>query len=291
MLVEGSDTWGISGATFLWMYGSLCVLCFAAVWLSRRRLLRSPSVTARQELGEYELAVLNGGSELAATAAAAKLQAAGAVKAGSRRGTLQVSGTLQVGANELEREAFDAVSRVPEISMGELRNQIAAGRAARGLIDRLIRIGLLVDPRRARVLRRLTLPGLALLALGIARIVAGVANYKPTGYLIGLVIAVAVLNAILAFMGRRMTTAGRDILRERRSQHENWRAAPADIAPGLAVALFGGGALWTIDPACATALCVARESGSGGTYAGVFVSGGGGGCGGGGGGGGGGCGG
>lgn len=281
-----ANTWGISGSDFLVVYGALVVAWGLALWLYRRYLLRGTD-TGGDELSEYELAALNGGAELAVTAAAARLRSFGVLEPGYRPRTLRVSGRLAPRADPLEREVFDAVSREPDIPIRELRRSAARGPAASGIVDGLIGDGLMLAPRAVRQLRWLWVWGTPVLALGVARLIAGSHNHKPIGYLAVMVTWVVVAIGWLAVRRDRATSAGQAELEEQREEERHWRSTPSEIAPSLAVALFGGGALWVIDPAFAAALSVPREKAAGllGTYAGYGAGcggggGGGGGCGG-----------
>jgi uncharacterized protein (TIGR04222 family) len=84
------DTWGISGPTFIAIYGSVLVVTGTVVFAIRHRLsgsagraglagLRTP------ELGPYEVAMLKGGDSLVPTVAACRLKESGCVTA-FRRG-------------------------------------------------------------------------------------------------------------------------------------------------------------------------------------------------------------
>jgi uncharacterized protein (TIGR04222 family) len=290
VVVTASDTWGISGISFLWIYGLLGVGCIGLVWLGRRRLLEAPRRSHPQSagLGPYELAVLNGGPTLAVTAAASRLRSAAALEPGEWRHTLQVSGSLSANADPLEREVFEAVHREPGIAIRQLRAAVVAGPAAAALTRRLTAEGLLLDPRRARLLRWIWLSLLPLLGFGIARLVAGTENNKPIGYLAVMLCWLLIAIGLFATRHPRATNDGVAALEAQRSTRATWRLAPADIPSSLAVALFGGAALWLIDPAFAAAWSVPRERAAayisnyagGYGYGGCGGGGGGGGCGG-----------
>jgi uncharacterized protein (TIGR04222 family) len=292
MVISAANTWGISGPGFLWIYGSLGVVWALALWAWRRHLL-SPARAAppTRKLETYELAILNGGPELAVMAAAAKLRAAHVLEPGDQRHTLQVKGRPKRGADRLEYEVFAAVLRQPGIAIRQLRREISAGPEVMALRRRLVEERLLLDARSTRLLRTLWIWVLPLLGLGIARIDAGVNNHKPTGDLLALVFVVLAYAGWLGISRQRGTTAGAAELSDERRHAQNWRAAPARASSSRVVALFGGSALWAIDPAFASACSAPRERAAGwvGTYTGMGYGGfgGGGGCGGGGGGGGG----
>ena len=74
-----SPTWGISGQTFLWCYAVAFVVTAGAVWLRRNSLLNAQDGAKPSKLDVYELAMLNGGPQLAITIATAKLHRVGAL--------------------------------------------------------------------------------------------------------------------------------------------------------------------------------------------------------------------
>jgi uncharacterized protein (TIGR04222 family) len=73
--------WPISGPAFLLFYAAALALLLAAVYVSRRSADEAPAVRS-EKLDCYDLALLNGGEELAVTAALANLGAAGALDLG-----------------------------------------------------------------------------------------------------------------------------------------------------------------------------------------------------------------
>jgi uncharacterized protein (TIGR04222 family) len=290
MVISAANTWGISGSGFLWIYGGLCALSTLGLWAWRRDLLAPQGAApSHRPPGTYELAILNRGPELAVTAAAARLRDAHVLEPGQRRHTLQVSGKPSRGADRLEREVFEAVVRRPGITIRRLRRDVSAGPAATALTRRVVDDGLLLNHWSSRWVNTMWVWVLPLLGLGIARLVAGLGNHKPIGYLFGLLCFVVLLGAWLVMGRQRTTKAGAERLDSARRRERGWRDAPAKASSSRVVALFGGSALWAIDPAFASACSAPRERAAGwvGTYTGMGGSGcggggsyGGGGCGG-----------
>jgi uncharacterized protein (TIGR04222 family) len=287
MPVVAANTWGISGSGFLWLYGLLSVGWFLMCLLLRRYLLRSKE-TGGGAVSEYELATLNGGRRLAVIAATAKLRSLHVLGPGEEPHSLRTSGGLRSHADPLEQAVFDAVERESGIAIRKLRQQDAVVDATGGLVRSLTDRGLMLTPRAAIQLRWLWVSGLPVLALGLARVIAGTHNHKPTDDLSVMVTCVVLAIVWLAFSRRgRLTPAGRRKLEDQRHARRVWRTSPRRVAPSLAVALFGSSALWVIDPAFAAAWSAPREKAAVwiGTFAGSGSGGGaGGGCGGGGGG-------
>jgi uncharacterized protein (TIGR04222 family) len=256
MLDIASNTWGISGSDFLLMYGALCLACFAAVWLRRQELTRSGPLTERHRLDECELAMLNGGPGLAVTVAAAALVRTGAVSPGSS-GRLEIQHRPKSHANQIERDLFETLEREPSISIRKLKRKLGRGQAVRQAQDRLVSDRLIIDPQRARLLAQLWQFGLPLLAIGIARLIAGVANHKPIGDLTVLVCLVAGVTFMFARDRPHATSAGDSVLDGQRIKYRKWQSA-GNVHPDVAIALFGMPALWALDPALAAAWRASR---------------------------------
>jgi uncharacterized membrane protein YgcG len=132
-------------------------------------------------------------------------------------------------------------------------------------------------------------------ALGLVRVLAGVAEAKPVGFLVAAVVAVTVVAAVQLAGAPRRTRLGDRTLAALRDEHHllspkvkpNW-AVQGPVGASLSVGIFGMSALWASDPSFATELAAQRAT-AGGTSADGGTAGagdgGGGGCGGGGGGG------
>jgi uncharacterized protein (TIGR04222 family) len=288
-------TWGITDTQFLWFYGGLCAVAAGAIWRARRRVLGAPqrSNDPTPDIGLYKMALLNGGPQLAITTAAAKLHREGVLAEGSEPRTHVVAGALDRGADRLERAVFESVRSEPGISTELLRGGLADSDPIRWMTSELRDAGLLLGDDVARRLRWLWVWGALLALLGAARIVAGVQNDAPVGYLAIIVVAVVAATSWLFRRRTTMTARGRDVVRARREDREDLRRVPLPAESVMAVALFGGGALWLADPGLASTLDVPREhmaswqrrdyacSAGGSCGVGGHTGGGGGGCGGG----------
>jgi uncharacterized protein (TIGR04222 family) len=279
-----ATTWGISGPLFLWLYGGLCAAAAAAIWITMKRATgKAPrSQDPTPDLGAVKVAMLNGGPQLAITTAATRLMQEDVLRPGDEERTLVVSdGTLRHDADPLERAVLDAVRETPDITTAELRRELMDSEAIGWLERELTDVGLLIDREAARRLRRLWLWGAALALLGLVRIYAGVQNDKPVGYLAIAVAAVAAATIWLARRRHHATERGRAIVRAHRASHDALRRTPRADESVLAVALFGGAALWLAEPGFASALDVPREEINGATaggWGGSYAGGGGGGC-------------
>ena len=279
--VSIATTWGIGGPTFLGGYAVLCLLgALAAVWPGRSpfRPREHAMSDHLSHPGVYELAMLGGGTQLAVTAAATKLHEDGVLVSGADG--LSVVGRLEPGADPLERELVAVVDARPEITFAEVRKALAGGEAVSSMTARLTSAGLLGEPRDA-TRRAWTIGGL-LIALGVARIIAGAENNAPVGGLVAMVVVVLCATIWLGHARTGATGRGRRLVKRERAARAELRRTPRTGEAAIAAALFGGAALWLAEPALASALDVPREAARGaGTSAAGSCSGGGG-CGGGG---------
>jgi uncharacterized protein (TIGR04222 family) len=298
------DTWGISGPTFLWVFSFLGVVFFAGTLAHRRRVLRGPSDVRPNVVTGEEAAYLNGGPRLAVYASLGALRTVGAIGV-SADGVLAQTGSLPAGATPLDVAVYHAADR--RIRPRALPTDRWVADAVESLRAGLERSGLAVTPQARRSARSGALLLLALLALGVARVAAGVSNKRPVGFLTLMLIVLGVVTLMLLVRVPHRTSAGDFVLSSLRQKHSDlapirqpaWSTyGPAGAAMG--VALFGTAALWTADPAFAAAAEVQRQyaaasggdsssyyaggndSGSGGSCGGGSSCGGGGGCGGGG---------
>jgi len=306
LAVSGSDTWGISGPNFLRLYIGLAVAVYlwataVLVWSRYRpagagREIRDLAST----LTPPEVAYLRGGPKRAVLCAVASLRARGLILAPGRHrlATTQTQAVPPNGVFPLERAVHETVRRQTRFK-GLV--DAAMVRAELNAIDaRLTGIGLLVPPAHRRWIRITTLSIIAVLGLGMVRLIAGIANDKPVGYLLITLLGCAALMTVwlLVNSSRSLgTSAGRRALRHLTKRYvtltpahrPSWSAGGAQTA-AMSAALFGAVALYAGDPAFAHRLGVSASatggSASSGGGTGCGSGGGGGGCGGGGGGGG-----
>ena len=264
-MIGTGTTWGLTGPAFLWLYAGLCVAVALAIrWHWQRTLGPRPHAESA-ELDAYRLAMLNGGPQLAITAAATRLHTDGVLCDGDEPRTLVLNGRLHSNADELEWAVFDAVQREPNIRTAALRRELEDSEPVKRLTARLADAGLLVKPGVATKLRRLWLLGTALGVLGAARIWAGIENDAAVGYLTILVIVVVMATFWLARKRPWATARGHALVSRQRTSNRDLSTTGSGPQLPLAVALYGGAVLWTADPAIALAWNVPRENASGGT--------------------------
>ena len=294
-MIPSGDTWGISGPTFLLAYAIVAIAVAVAVHRARRSLADPPGrPVAGLDGRPYDVAYLNGSADLALCAALGAMYRSGTI-ATAGRGVVVAAQRPDARADELER-AIHHVARLPLP-----RQQLAAAGAVASVLhrieQRLVAAGLLLTAQRRQ---RIRLAGgwvVAVAAVGVARIAAGVANGRPVGFLVVGVVFLLAWGVLLVVAVPRRSRAGDARLRNLAVEHRalapsvrpDWEVyGPAGAA--LAVGVFGIGALWAADPAFATELAAQRAAsasggssdGGGGGDSGSSCGGGGGGCGGGG---------
>jgi len=262
VVAAGLDTWGISGPSFLKLYGTLSVLVGVLLWCTpptaqpraanhRRGTGRVPARLSQRRGGP-------GGDRRGR--AAARLCADGVLAPAATRHTLEVRRHLpEVHAAPIERELYGMMRDHRVASPNELQQELRGSAALVELRRQLIDARLLASGDTARRVGRLWLATVPLLALGVVRVVAGTHNHKPVAFL-ELMLAI-VLGATVWFARQRprLTRAGAALLNELRTREGNWRGKRLSRSPSRTVALFGGSTLWITNPTLAAAFTLPRE--------------------------------
>lgn len=288
------DTWGISGPTFLVLFLLLVAVVVVASAVHRRILFRGGSGTDVERLGPQQIAYLNGRDKLAVYTAIGGLRAAGAIGTGPDR-TLVQTGPLPSGVTPLDTAVYHAAGQ--GVRAREVGSHQWVRTAVQELHDGLERAGLVVTDGQRRIARLWAVAGAVLVVLGLARIVDGMQNDKPVGFLVALLVgAVLATVLILARSGATRTRTAAAGLRglRRRNHHLTPQLSPSYATYGatgaaMGIALFGTASLYAMDPAFAaeaeiqrTATSDATSGYSSGTSGSGSSCGGSGGCGGGG---------
>lgn len=278
--MTSGDTWGIPGPTFLVFFGIaaagllLVNVCYRLVVLAGRAPARPDALTGTQA------GYLTGGTRRAVEAALGALRTAGAIEI-ARDGTLAADGPAPAGADALTTAVHHAAYRRRRVR--DLARDVRVMQSLDRLRDQLTEDGLLVSQRHRAAARWLGATLLALAGLGLLRMIAGVANDRPVGYLL-LSLALAVpIGLLLTVRVPRLTGAGRRALADLRRRH-GYLAPSSRPAYGtygmtgaaMGVALFGSAALVTIDPEFAQAAELHRTTSAGSSAGGSSGDGGGG---------------
>jgi uncharacterized protein (TIGR04222 family) len=286
------DTWGISGPNFLILFGGAIIVVVILFVVHRRFLFAGNAGTDVDRLGPQQIAYLNGGGKLAVYTALGGLRTAGAIGSGPDK-TLVQAGPLPGGTTPLDTAVYNAAGR--RVGTGEVLTDQWVVAAIDQLRTGLEASGLATTAGQRRTARLWAAAGAALVVLGVARLVAGIANHKPVDFLV-VAIAIAVI-ATVQILRKSSVTATRaatnGLARLRRSHHYLAPAqSPAYATYGaggaaMSVALFGTGSLYAMDPEFAAGAGIQQASAAGSSGGGSSCSsgsscGGGGGCGGGG---------
>ncbi|RZT79906.1 uncharacterized protein (TIGR04222 family) [Micromonospora violae] len=258
------DTWGIPGPTFLRYYLAAAVLVVVITAYHRVRLAvgSTASMTA-DPLGPQQVAYLNEGPQLAVHAALGGLRGSRAIGVRPDR-RLTTAGAAPTGLTPLEQAIHWAAhqhARAGDLPRDE-RVRIALDQIRDGLEQR----GLLTnDAQRARARFWATILAV-LLGVGVFRLVSGLFNDQPVGYLLLTLVPLLIITLLLR-RAPMLTRAGRAALRSVRRAHAHLApaSAPAYTTYGAAgaamgVALFGTAALWALDPGFAAQAEIQRQA-------------------------------
>jgi uncharacterized protein (TIGR04222 family) len=248
------DTWGIPGPAFIVGYIAALVAIAILAAAHRKVLFRGDRNARVDDLGPQQLAYLNGGDRLAVYSSIGGLRAAGAL--GTSGSALVQTGPIPAGVTPLDSAIHHAAS-------GQIRTRDLTGdQWVRSALDDLRagleRRGLAVGPEALKQARLWAWAAGALTLIGVFRLIAGIQNNKPVGFLFAAVVVVAILTWRLARTRRLATGAATARMRQLREQHGYLSPAqsPAYATYGaagaaLGVALFGAAALYDMDPAFA----------------------------------------
>ncbi|MBW0103745.1 TIGR04222 domain-containing membrane protein [Pseudonocardia sp. KRD291] len=280
------ETWGISSSAFLFVYAVIALVTLGAA-LRVRHTLRAGPPSRGDDLDrrpEY-VAYLNGGPDLAVYAALSAMHVDGSITTADKAaGMVRAGGPVPTHGSRLQRAVHAATTRLT-LRRG-LSHAAGVVRELEEIGDRLVRSGLLLsDPARRRY-RGTAFWLLWVLALGFVRMLAGISNGRPVGYLVAAMLLVLGAFLVLVRQVPRRTVAGDGALAEQRTRHAalspsmrpDWVAVGAGAA-ALSVGVFGVGALYAAQPAFAEELEAQKSAalGGGGDYSGGGDSGGGGG--------------
>ncbi|MDT7637715.1 MAG: hypothetical protein QOC83_2003 [Pseudonocardiales bacterium] len=269
ILALSGDTWGISGPTFLTWYAALAAAVVAAAvaarFLIRNRPTLPDSTVSLDDHGEtdpYLAAYLNGGAELTLLAALSALRAAGQLRGRGNR--CERLGEPPSGVRPALERAILIETASPR-SRAQLARAHTVSTALDELRDELVRRRLLLTDGQRNRIRSWTYAVLAVLAVGLVRLVDGVVGSKPIGYLLLTVLLLTVAGVVLLLTLPVRTIPGSRALSTLRTKHDHlkpsmkpsWTAnGPAGAALGVAV--FGTSALWTADPGFAAEVVAAK---------------------------------
>lgn len=272
MIAYAADaTWGVSGPTFLlWYLGAAGAVAVLAT-VHRRIVLGGPGNAATAMPAPQQAAYLNNGERLAGYTALAGLRAASAIGAGASRKLTQ-AGPLPAGATRLDAAVYQAAGR--GLRAGALAGEPGVRAAMAQLRQELEAAGLLTTAGQRRAVRLWALAGAALTVLGVLRVIAGIDNGRPVGFLVASIVPVVILSLFLRGRAPTRTRAGAAVLADLRREHAYLAPANNPSYPtygvagaAMGVALYGTASLYLMDPAFAAGAAIQRQTSAAGSTA------------------------
>ena len=263
-----AGTWGISGPEFLLVYLTIAVVVLV-VGTRARRALADPE--AKSPVGDltarpHDVAYLNGGPELAVYSALSAMHLRGTI-AGTR-GTVRAARRFAPDTDSLEKAIhFTAATPVHRKWLSYHR---PVETALMVIEQRLVTGGLLLSDEQRWQIKRVGFWMLGVAGLGLVRLLAGIAEAQPVGFLLAALVAVTVVAAVQLARAPRRTRLGDRTLAQLRSEHHSlapslrpdWHVyGPAGAA--LSIGVFGTSALWASDPAFAHEIAAQRVTAGG----------------------------
>lgn len=233
-----TDTWGISGGAFLAL-DVLALLAVVGLSVLLSRDLDRAATTGDRPVGDpdvEELALLAGGRVRVVQTAVARLVDAGVLRVARDR---ELTATGAPPRGELDTAVAAAVVARPRgATTATVVSDVREHPVFPALEKAAVARGLVHPPAAVRARRRLVaLVLLALAAVGVARIAAGLAHGRPVAFLVVLVVITVVAAGVTAAASSlRPTPRGTATLRAARTG----LGAGAGRAPSSTVAGVGG---------------------------------------------------
>ncbi|MGW4357111.1 TIGR04222 domain-containing membrane protein, partial [Nocardia sp. NPDC004582] len=230
-----TNTWGISGPAFLLFYVIAGLIAVAAGYAIRASVLRrvDPSWAPERPLTPSETAVLVD-DRRPVLAALAQLRGHGVIDS-TGRPVQPYSDTALPELDPIARTLWATLSTPGRLNMTSML--VGTGgvvaRMRKDLTDR----GYLFGDEQRKALRTARFPLYAVLLLGLARLISGVATHHSVGFLVIVMIALSVMTVVVG-RGPRLTRRGRETLEAARTGNRHLRPAnaPAYAAYGASSA-------------------------------------------------------
>jgi uncharacterized protein (TIGR04222 family) len=247
-------TWGVPGPAFLVFYLTVALTVLVLATLHRRALFAGTESARSLSLGPQQAAYLNGGQRLAVYTALGGLRAAAAI--GTAGKALVQTSAMPAGITPLDAAIYNAAGRQARVTALPQDSWVIS--AITSLREGLEAAGLATTAGQRRTVRLWALAGFALVALGVLRVIAGIAGDRPVGFLIPCVIAVLLMSFFLLSRAQVRTRAGAAALADLTSRHAYLApsSSPSYATYGasgaaMGVALYGTTTLYAMDPAFA----------------------------------------
>ena len=205
-----SDTWGIPGPVFTWIYLGLVLLPAAAAAIATVPVLAGRRATAPLSRID-EVAMLAGGPNHLADTVITTLLAQEKLRMASNG---RLHRTSDQTSGELGQAVLETIG-TGTASVDRIRISLRSYPAVVTLVDDLVERRLLVDPRALRQIWAFaTAVYVAVIVVGFARLIIGSAKGHPVGYLLALLVLAIVAAVVTTKTYRRpfdirSTSAGR----------------------------------------------------------------------------------
>ncbi len=265
--------WGLSGPEFLQLYWIGLALAVLVAIVVRVRVRAGHSTQPVRSLDMDELAYLAGGPRRVVETAIARLLTSGELRT-SRRGTVQVTSTTQ-SLNPVDRAVVTDSQRYTNRTVNLMIPAVAKDDAVIAIGRRLEEMGLVVHPDVAKAaLRKGSMALWVLLAIGVARLVNGLALGTAVGWLTFQILLTGVLIFLLTRRSKHVRTSkGNSVLAAARTANSSRTATSDDAlyAGAAGLVLFGGLAVY---PDLAVRSSLLASSGSTSGYSGYSGDGG-----------------
>jgi uncharacterized protein (TIGR04222 family) len=278
--VDVNQPWGLSGPQFLGLYLGVFALSALLAVAVRPALRRGPVKDAGW--GDvYTLAVLSGGSIRVVDTAVQALVEGGQLRAG-RDHKLTVCGEATPD-EPVQQAVLDRLGRAGSTDLAGARRMVGRTEPVQQVTHQAIHRGLLLDPAQRRLARLLVLLPTAVFGVGIARLVNGIREGRPIGFLIFALIVTGMLLLMVALTVPRATRAGQELLERARRRHQEGAepqefgsygatdasayggyGSPDEVAPAAVLSVAVLGAVGVADPTLRQALYGGPGSSGGG---------------------------
>ncbi|MET9627058.1 TIGR04222 domain-containing membrane protein [Lentzea sp. NPDC006480] len=265
--------WGLSGPEFLQLYWIGLALAVLVAIVVRVRVRAGHSSQPVRSLDMDELAYLAGGPRRVVETAIARLLTAGELRT-SRRGTVQVTSTTN-SLNKVDRAVITDSQRYTNRTVNLMIPAVSKDDAVTEIGRRLEEMGLVVHPDVAKsALRKGSIALWVLFAVGVVRLVNGLAIGAPVGYLVLLLLLTGAVIFVLTRRGKNLRTSkGNSVLSAARTSSSSRMATSDDAlyAGAAGLVLFGGLAVY---PDLAVRSSLLASSGGASSYGGYSGDGG-----------------
>jgi uncharacterized protein (TIGR04222 family) len=219
----------LDGTQFLKLYALLCASAFIMSLILGR--LARPAGREQRLTDPDQIALLGGGKTRLAETIVTRLMINGAITPHGKNHFRLIS--KEAAAGGIDRD----IAEIMPAQWHAIESRIA--HYAETLDDRLTNLGLfMTNDESRRVSLSFTLPYLAVICLGFVRLIQGMINDKPVGFLVVSIVLTSGL-AIFLTTSSRCTLAGLATVKAAKRTSERLNGSATSPEMPMAVALFG----------------------------------------------------